>query len=227
MESPMPHLVLVSHVLCPFVQRAAISLAEKGVPFARRDIDLAAKPDWFLAISPTGKVPVLLVDGKPIFESAVILEYLDDTIGPALHPADPLARAEHRGYMELGSAILGDIAGFYSAADAPTFEAKRAELARKLARVEDRLVAGPFFDGDAFSLVDAVYAPIFRYFDVIEEIGDFAILDGKARIARWRRAHAAPDSVRSPRVGDNPERLRAFLAGRSSLLADEVLARAA
>lgn len=99
----MLHLVLVSHVLCPFVQRAVISLSEKGVPFERRDIDLAAKPDWFLAISPTGKVPVLLVDGEPIFESAVILEYLEDTIGPALHPTDPLARAEHRSFMEFGS----------------------------------------------------------------------------------------------------------------------------
>ena len=45
-------LVLVSHALCPYVQRAAIVLREKGVPFERRDIDLANKPDWFLRISP-------------------------------------------------------------------------------------------------------------------------------------------------------------------------------
>jgi len=83
----MPHLVLVSHLLCPYVQRAAIALAEKGVAFERRVIDLANKPDWFLALSPTGKVPVLIADGRPIFESAVILEYLEDTLAPALHPA--------------------------------------------------------------------------------------------------------------------------------------------
>ena len=49
-------LILVSHHLCPYVQRAAISLAEKGVPFERVDIDLANKPGWFKAISPLGKV---------------------------------------------------------------------------------------------------------------------------------------------------------------------------
>ena len=54
-------LVLVSHALCPYVQRAAIVLAEKGVAFERRDVDLADKPDWFRAVSPLGKTPVLLV----------------------------------------------------------------------------------------------------------------------------------------------------------------------
>lgn len=56
-----PKLTLVSHALCPFVQRAAIVLAEKKVAFERIDIDLADKPDWFLAISPLGKVPLLKV----------------------------------------------------------------------------------------------------------------------------------------------------------------------
>ena len=80
-----PKLQLISHSLCPYVQRAAIVLAEKKQPFERINIDLAHKPDWFMAISPLGKTPVLLVDGQPIFESSVICEYLDDTIAPALH----------------------------------------------------------------------------------------------------------------------------------------------
>ena len=54
-------LTLVSHRLCPYVQRAVIALTEKGVPFERIVIDLANKPDWFLKISPLGKTPVLLV----------------------------------------------------------------------------------------------------------------------------------------------------------------------
>ena len=57
----MTRLTLISHHLCPFVQRAAIALAEKGVEFERIDVDLANKPDWFLAISPLGKVPLLKV----------------------------------------------------------------------------------------------------------------------------------------------------------------------
>src|SRR3954469_16264362 len=87
---------LISHKLCPYVQRAVIALAEKAVPFERIDIDLANKPDWFLKISPLGKTPVLLVGDVAIFESAVILEYLEETQPVQLHPADPLTRAEHR-----------------------------------------------------------------------------------------------------------------------------------
>ena len=121
-------LTLVSHRLCPYVQRAVIALAEKGAPFERTDIDLSNKPEWFLRVSPLGKTPVLLVGETAMFESAVILEYLEDTQAPALHPADALARAEHRAWIEFGSAILNDIAGLYAAADAPAFDAKAASI---------------------------------------------------------------------------------------------------
>ena len=63
-----PSFTLISHPLCPYVQRAAIVLAEKEIHFEREDIDLANKPDWFLKLSPFGKTPVLLVDGEAIFE---------------------------------------------------------------------------------------------------------------------------------------------------------------
>src|SRR3979490_2492503 len=114
-------LKLISHKLCPYVQRAVIALTEKGVAFERIDIDLANKPDWFLAISPLDKTPVLGVGDTAIFESAVILEYLEETQPKPLHPADALARAEHRAWIEYGSAVLGDIAGFYAAPDEATF----------------------------------------------------------------------------------------------------------
>ena len=116
-------LKLISHKLCPYVQRAVIALTEKGVPFERIDIDLDNKPDWFLKISPLGKTPVLVVGSTAIFESAVILEYLEETQPKPLHPADPLARAEHRGWIEFSSAVLGDIWGLEVATDEATFSA--------------------------------------------------------------------------------------------------------
>ena len=54
---PMSELTLISHRLCPYVQRAVISLTEKSALFKRVDVDLANKPDWFKAISPLGKTP--------------------------------------------------------------------------------------------------------------------------------------------------------------------------
>ena len=79
-------LTLVSFELCPYVQRAAIVLAEKDVPFERINVDLANKPDWFKAISPTGKVPLLKVGDEVLFESSAIVEYLEETHPKPLHP---------------------------------------------------------------------------------------------------------------------------------------------
>ena len=119
-------LTLISHTLCPYVQRAAIVLLEKGVAYTRRDIDLQSPPEWFSAISPLGKVPVLLVGEQPIFESAVICEYLDETFIPRLHPPAPLLRAQHRAWMEFGSVLLGDL---WTMITAPTIEQAHAAAA--------------------------------------------------------------------------------------------------
>src|SRR5260370_3405238 len=137
------HLKLISHKLCPYVQRAVIALAEKGVSFERIDIDLANKPDWFLAMSPLGKTPVLQVGETAIFESAVILEYLEETQPKPLHPADPLSRAEHRAWIEFGSAVLNDIAGFYAAPDQAAFEAQTSQLQTRFTRLHTRVTASP------------------------------------------------------------------------------------
>jgi glutathione S-transferase len=211
-------LKLISHKLCPYVQRAVIALTEKGVAFERIDIDLANKPDWFLALSPLGKTPVLQVGDTAIFESAVILEYLEETQPKPLHPADPLRRAEHRAWIEFGSAVLNDIAGFYAAPDEATFKARTSQLEQRFARLEARLAASPWFDRERFSLVDAVFGPVFRYFDVFDEIADFGILRGKPKLARWREALAARPSVRSAVRADYPALLRDFLDRRNSWL---------
>ena len=222
-------LTLISHHLCPYVQRAAIALAEKGVAFERITIDLAAKPDWFKVVSPLGKVPVLRVrdtDGEEasIFESAVILEYLEETSAPALHPADPLQRARHRGWIEFGSQVLNGIGRFYSATDTATFERGRAGLEPMFARLEDELGEGPFFAGERFSLVDAVFAPVFRYFDGFETLGVFGILAGKPKVAAWRAALAARPSVMAAVVEDFPPRLLAFFEARKGVLVASRLA---
>lgn len=216
-------LTLISHHLCPYVQRAAIALAEKDIPFERVFIDLAAKPGWFKAVSPLGKVPVLRVsdaDGHEasIFESAVILEYLEEISAPALHPADPLQRARHRGWIEFGSQVLNGIGRFYSATDAMTFERERAGLEAMFARLEDELGEGPFFAGEKFSLVDAVFAPAFRYFDAFDRLGVTGILDGRLRVAKWRRELAARSSVRMAVVEDFPDRLMRFFEARNGVL---------
>ncbi len=221
---PDAMLTLISHHLCPYVQRAAITLAEKGAPFEFRYVDLSAKPDWFLTISPLGKVPLLIVrqdDGAEavLFESAVICEYLEETqSGAKLHPADPLTRARHRGWIEFGSSILSDLWGFETARDEETYETKRKALIDKFVRVEAQLGDGPFFAGEAFSLVDAVFAPIFRYFDVFDTITPTGVFDRLPRVLAWRKDLALRQSVQDAVVNDYPDRLKAFLVAHDAWL---------
>src|SRR5918912_2445332 len=77
-------------------------LHEKGVSFDTYEVDLANKPEEFLAASPTGKVPVMVVDGVSIYESNVINQYLDEVFEhPKLLPEDPKERAYARIWMAL------------------------------------------------------------------------------------------------------------------------------
>jgi glutathione S-transferase len=220
----MDHLELVSHDLCPYVQRAAIALAERSAPFSRTMISLAEKPDWFLALSPLGKVPLLRTARGVLFESVPIIEYLEDVFAHKLHPADPFERATHRAWIEFGSGILNDIAGLYNAADKESFERRSVLLHDKFARLEAELSDGPYFSGASFSLVDAVYGPVFRYWDVFDAIGDFGVLRELPKVLAWRRALAARPSVRGTVGPEYGTLLQRFLAAKPGYLG--ALARA-
>jgi glutathione S-transferase len=215
-------LTLVSHLLCPYVQRAVIVMNEKSVPFKRIDIDLANKPDWFLKASPLGKTPVLLVDDEPIFESAVICEYLDETVGKAMHPADALERAKHRAWIEFASTTLNGIAAMYSAADDAQLNDKAKALAEKFEQLEATLASrrhsGPFFAGAHFCIVDAAFAPVFRYFDVFDQIEDFGVFANTPLVNKWRDALHQRESVQQAVRGDYNELLRDFLIRRKSAI---------
>ena len=217
------HLKLISHKLCPFVQRAVIVATEQEIPFERVDIDLANKPDWFLKLSPTGRVPVLEVteeDGSThvLFESAVIAEYLDEISGTPLLPADPLQRARERAWVEFASALLGDIAKLYSAPGPGSFEDARIAIEAKLETLE-QTVAGPWFAGEEFGLADAAFAPAFRYLDVIDWRIGHALIHRPARVAEWAEALATRPSVRAAVAQDYADRLIDFITSKQSHLA--------
>lgn len=217
---------LVSFKLCPYVQRSVITLREKGVAFKRTDIELSNKPEWFLRRSPTGKVPMLLVNGNTVlFESAVICEFIDETTPGSMLPENPLERAYHRAWIEFGSTILNQIARYYSAESEVDFNLAAQNLRASFARVEAELVL-PFFSGESFQIVDAVYAPIFRYFDVFEQhlpaavVAEQGIFADYDKIAQWRRHLQARPSVIHAVAPDYPEGLIAFVKNKTSCLAN-------
>lgn len=210
---------LISNDLCPYTQRAAIQLGEKGVPFTRTYIDLGNRPAWFRALSPLGKVPVLRAGDTVVFESMVICEYLEETVPDhALHPTDALERALHRGWIEISSAIIADVFAFYMAPDEAAFVRKQDDLRGRLGWLERQLGDGPYFAGESFHLIDAAFAPIFRLFDGFDRVRHFGILDDMPRVAAYRIALSARDSVRGAVVQDYQERFLHYLATRGSYL---------
>jgi len=215
---------LISHHLCPYVQRAVIVLTEKGVDHERVYIDLADKPAWFTQISPLGRVPVLTVGRDVLFESQVIAEYLEEVTEGSLHPADALAKARHRSWIEFGSETLKAIGTFYRA-NAAEFETARAALADRFKRIGGE-ISGPYFSGAEFRIIDGVWGTIFRYLDVFDTIEDFRLHEPNGPVAEWRSAVMARPSVMNAAPGDYSRRLRQFLLARNSHISTLIRDRA-
>jgi len=210
---------LVTHVLCPYVQRSIITLEEKKLSYTRTDIDLAKKPKWFEQKSPMGKVPILLVDDKhALFESAIICEYLDEITPDSLHPVDNLEKAFHRSWIEFGSSLLSKISSLYNAKEISHFHTIHSEIQIKFRLIERELSGGPFFSGERFHLIDAVYGPIFRYFDVFDTFTKLNTLDNLPKCRMWRKALKQRRSVQKAVSNSYSYLLIEFLINRESYL---------
>lgn len=204
----MPHFRLISFDLCPYVQRCVMTLLEKDIAFDVDYIDLSDRPDWFVELSPLGKVPVLEVtrdDGAKVvlFESVVINEYLDEVTEGSMLPADPLERAHSRAWVEFANALLGDAFNVTAAKDDVALAEVLAKLGGKLDRLEREIRSGPFFLGPEVSLVDAAFTPALQRLSWANEIHPaMAIFNGRPKVANWWNALAGRDSVQGSAVAD-------------------------
>ncbi len=181
-------LKLVSFKACPFVQRAVIALEMKAIDYEIEYINLACPPDWFLAISPLAKVPLLIVENSVIFESNVINEYIDEAFPVnRLHPEDLLLKAQNRSWIEFCNTIF--MATFHLTIDETQekFEKTLSALWVDLDQIEKNLSQGPFFNGENISLVDVVYAPAFQRLNYLQKIHG-SIIDKKRHphIFKWQ-----------------------------------------
>jgi glutathione S-transferase len=212
---------LISFKICPYVQRAAILLNEKAVTYDITYIDLKHKPDWFLQISPLGKVPVLKVGDAVLFESMVICEYLDEVNPPSLHPAASLRKAENRGWIEYSSELFVDLYRLCLAPDAAECDQRRATLRGKLERLEAQLATGPFFNGPDLALIDVAIAPAFYRLDLLQELQPLGLLAQLPKLQAWSAALLDRGAVRDSVVPEFRELFRDFLVSNGSFVAKD------
>lgn len=184
----LPKLKLISFALCPFVQRAVITLLEKDVPHEVEYIDLNNPPAWFYDISPLEKVPVLLVDDEPLFESMAICEYLDEITPGSLYPDDPFQRAKNRAWIEFGNELLGATYTYFSTSDEVSYKQNLMTIKDRLETLNEGFTGGPYFNGERFSLIDAVYGPIFRNMQCLEGMQNQDLFEDAPDVASWRDA---------------------------------------
>jgi len=188
----MAKYLLVSFKTCPWVQRAAIVLREKSIAFEFRHIEPDNRPDWFLAISPHKKVPVLRIDEKvSLFESNAIAEYLDETIAPRLHPDDPVARAINRAWTDYVPTFASSVTATGYAADEAAYKAAAEKIPLAFGQLERALEkqgAGPFFNGAKYSLVDAAYAPFLQRYFFLDRVKPLGIIEKFPRLNAWAEA---------------------------------------
>jgi glutathione S-transferase len=174
---------------CPYARRTRIVLHEKEIDFDVYEVDLENKSEEFLKASPTGKVPVIVVDGESLYESNVVNQYLDEvTDGPKLMPEDPKRRAYARIWMAFADtdffpavfvASVGRSRGYSEERISEALETLKVALRKLEERLKDR-----GYLADEFSLTDIAHAGNIVRLRELEERGEVS-LDDYPNVAAW------------------------------------------
>ncbi len=192
------NITLYCYESAPMAQPVRIALHEKNIPHETVLINGHDKPDWFTPLSPNGAelIPLLKVDDTVLFESNVIVEYLDEVFPePRLMPDDPVLRAVNRAWMLQALDHLIAQAGIMGARRKQDFEMARGNMLRKLECLAAQFGDGPYFNGEDFSLVDIQFAPILVRLDILDRRHNTDILPHSPKIQEWTKRLAARPSV--------------------------------
>ena len=170
-------ITLYDAARCPYCARVRIVLAEKGVELDVVEIDLSDRPAWLYEKNTTGRVPVLEEDGRPLAESAVIMEFLEERYPePPLLPPDPADRAHVRMLVFRDHELTDPYYAFRRGE-----EAAREQLDAALGRLDATLGDRPFLGGMEYGLADIAYVPwLLRARDVLG-----VDLDGFTSLSAW------------------------------------------
>ncbi|KAL6905227.1 hypothetical protein ACP4OV_002828 [Aristida adscensionis] len=213
----------------PFVLRVKIALSLKGLSYEYAEENLGGKSELLLKSNPVhGKVPVLIHHGKPVCESSVILQYIDEAFsgtGPALLPDDPYERALARFW----AAYIDDkvLSAWTLSSTGKTEEEReegRKQSAIALGNLEGALrecgKGKPFFGGDSAGFVDVMLGGVIGWVRASEELQVPNLFDPARTplLAAWAESFAALDAVQEvvPDVSRLVEFAKAYRARQAA-----------
>ncbi|KAG4026606.1 hypothetical protein MFRU_038g00100 [Monilinia fructicola] len=194
---------------CPFVQRVLLVLLEKNIPFQYIEVNPYHKPESLLKLNPRGLVPTLEYEGKALYESTIICEFLEDAYPshwPRLLTREPFERARLRIWIDhITSRIIPAFHRFLQyqslSPQDPKFLSLRTTFLTSIYQFTKEMhPTGPYFTGRDPCLVDYILAPwairiwVFDYFKGglnIEELGDM-----RKRWEKWVNAIEGRNSIK-------------------------------
>ncbi|KAF9616491.1 hypothetical protein IFM89_029788 [Coptis chinensis] len=177
--TPIEDLKLIGIWSSPFYHRIVLALKMKEIEYEYIEEDLTNKSPLLLQYNPIHKkVPVLVHNGKPICESLVILQYIEDTWkqNPIL-PSDPHEKAMALFWAKFGDdKLLSSVFGFFMKQGKEKEEARNV-VGENLKFLEEELKEKNFFGGEEIGFVDLCLVWIVCYLSVLDELNGIKMCD--------------------------------------------------
>ncbi|XP_058071512.1 glutathione S-transferase 3-like [Magnolia sinica] len=193
-------VVLLDFLISCFGLRVRIALAEKGVEYEYNEQDLSSKSPLLLQSNPIHKkIPVLIHNGRPICESLIIVEYIDEvwTDRSPLLPKDPYQRANARFWADyIDKKIYPSASGILKNINkGEAQEASKKELMECLKLLEGQLKEKPFFGGDTFGFVDIALITFSGWFHIYKTYGYLNVEEECPKLMAWVKRCMEKESV--------------------------------
>ncbi|XP_045828945.1 glutathione S-transferase U25-like [Trifolium pratense] len=205
-------VVLLDFWASPFCGRVKIALEEKNVKHIDNEEDLFGKKSELLLISNPihQKVPVFLHNGKPVIESAIIVNYIDE-VWPqnSLLPANAYERAQARFWADFIDKKVFDNGRNIWANNGEEREVGTRDFLEVLKHLEEALGEKDYFGGDTFGYVDIIAIPHSAWFLAYEKLGGFKVEDHSPKISAWIKRSLERESVK--KVLPDPEKVYQFV----------------